>query len=109
MDAEVVNASNTLAKTILEAYGPWGTFGILSFILFALAGWKFWADWKTDREVHLALAEKEKTIQRMANMERFLRAALFKHLGWTEKDIMTHIYNGGLDVNGSDGEKGKTQ
>ena len=62
-------------------------------MLMAVAfSWRVYQDYRRDRETNALVAEKERTIQRLAADNRELRIALLKNLGkWSDEDIQRYI------------------
>lgn len=58
---------------LVGTFGPWGTVILVALVLATLFFWKVYKDRQADEARNLALAEKERTIQRLANQERTWR------------------------------------
>ncbi len=58
---------------LVSTFGPWGTVILIVGGLAVLFLWKVYKDKQADKARDLALAEKERTIQRLANQERTWR------------------------------------
>jgi len=84
----VIEAFRKLLEVLIANYGTWGTLGIFAFIILASFGWKFYNNYRKDKEVNLALQEKDRTIQRLAEQERNFRILFFKEkAGWTDEQV----------------------
>lgn len=61
-------------------------------LLVITGGWKIYNLRRKDREVNLALKEKDRTIQRLAEQERNFRILFFKEKGgWTDEQIKQFV------------------
>jgi hypothetical protein len=90
--ADVINALNNLVKSLVAIFGAWGTIGIAAGVLIVTGGWKIYNIRRKDREVNLALKEKDRTIQRLAEQERNFRILFFKEkAGWTDEQIQQFV------------------
>ncbi len=81
-----------LVKMVLDwLIANYGAGGTVTIFLGACIIWflfRLYTDWRKDKEVHLTLDEKEKTINRLANDNRELRAMFLKQvLKWSNQDI----------------------
>lgn len=75
-------------EALVAAFGPVGTVLLLLAVVALSAGWRFYQDKRKDREFDLLIAEKDKTIQRLASQERSYRAIFFKEkMGLSEDEI----------------------
>jgi hypothetical protein len=92
MDEQTVKAiqlAQEIINALIKYFGPTGTLGIiaLGYIIFSIAP-RLYADYRKDREINLALEEKEKSIQRLANDNRNWRAIFLKEkLKWSDEEI----------------------
>lgn len=85
---DVLDALNNFIQTLIANYGRWGTIAIFAVITLASAGWRIYQQRRKDKEVNLALKEKDRTIQRLAEMERNFRILFLKEKGgWTDEQI----------------------
>lgn len=84
---EVIKAISALLQLLINAFGPLGSLGIVALAYVAVVGGRIYNDLRKDKEVNMVVAEKERTIQRMANIERDLRVQLLKERGWPSGDI----------------------
>jgi hypothetical protein len=85
---DVLDALNNFIQTLIANYGRWGTIGIFLGIALLSAGWRIYQQRRKDKEVNLALKEKNRTIQRLAEQERNFRILFFKEkCGWTDDEI----------------------
>lgn len=90
--ADVINAVNNLVQALVNIFGAWGTIGIAAALIAITAIWKIWNIRRKDREVNLALKEKDRTIQRLAEQERNFRILFFmEKCGWSEERIQQFV------------------
>lgn len=86
--ADIINALNNLVQVLINNFGAWGTIGIAAAAIAITGGWKVYNIRRKDKEVHLALKEKDRTIQRLAEQERNYRIMFFmEKCGWTSEQI----------------------
>lgn len=84
----IIEAFRKLLEVLIANYGIWGTLGIFAFVILAFFGWKLYNNYRKDKEVNLALQEKDRTIQRLAEQERNFRILFFKEkAGWTDEQV----------------------
>jgi hypothetical protein len=89
---DIIEALTKLVEVVIRTYGPGPTLAISFLAVAAIAGWRIYQQRRKDKEVHLALQEKDRTIQRLAEQERSLRALLFKQLaGWDDETVERFI------------------
>lgn len=101
LDADkAIEATNKLLEFLFRTLGVWGTAIAVLLALVAMVAWRIYNDWRKDREVNLALAEKDKTISRLAAQERGWRVQYFKaSLGWTDEQIEKFlVQNDPIDI-----------
>jgi hypothetical protein len=85
---EFLDALRNLIQSLVNIFGTWGTIGIIVGLVVISGGWKIYNIWRKDKEVNLALQEKDRTIQRLAEQERNLRVLFFKEkCGWTDEQV----------------------
>ena len=90
----ILNALNGILNTLLNNYGPGGTLAILILVIAVSVGWRLFIDWRRERKIDRALAEKEETIQRQAGEIRMYRALFLKEkAGWDDEMINRFIGN----------------
>ena len=90
----ILDAFNGILNTLLNNYGPAGTLAILIGLVVLSFGWRLFTDWRRERKIDRALAEKEETIQRQAKEIRMYRALFFKEkAGWDDNLINKFIGN----------------
>lgn len=90
--AEFLDALDKLVHSLVNIFGPWVTLGIVAVVVAITGGWKIWNIKRKDREVNLALKEKDKTIQRLAEQERNYRILFFKEkCGWSDEQIQQFV------------------
>lgn len=84
----VIDAIKDLLEVLIAHYGAGGTLAIFAVVVLALFGWKVYNNYRKDKEVNLALQEKDRTIQRLAEAERNFRILFFKEkAGWTDEQV----------------------
>lgn len=84
----IIDALSRFIQVLIANYGIWGTLGIFGFIFLLFFGWRVYNNYRKDREVNLALQEKDRTIQRLAEQERNYRILFFKEkAGWTDDQV----------------------
>lgn len=89
---EILNAIGGLVEALVAAFGPVGTVILLLAVVALSAGWRFYQDRRKDREFNLLIAEKDKTIQRLASQERSYRAIFFKEkMGLSDEELQMLI------------------
>src|SRR5215211_7251011 len=85
---EFLDALRNLIQSLVNIFGIWGTIGIIAALVVISGGWKLYNIWRKDKEVNLALQEKDRTIQRLAEQERNLRILFFKEkAGWSDEQV----------------------
>lgn len=88
MGEKVIAALTELLRLILTTFGPWGTVGLAILIYVGFLGLKYYNDRRKDTEVHLALAEKEKAVQRVSNDLRLYKILELKEKhGFTDDQV----------------------
>ncbi len=88
MSGEILTGIKEILALIIANYGPNGTIGliILIYILFWIK--KLYDDHKKKIEVNEVIAEKERTVQRLANEVRMWRTLELKEKRhWTDEQI----------------------
>jgi hypothetical protein len=90
--AEIINALNNLVQALVNNFGAWGTIGIAVALVVITGVWKIYNIRRKDRETNLALKEKDRTIQRLAEQERNYRILFFKEkCGWTDEQVLLFV------------------
>jgi hypothetical protein len=90
--ADVINALNNLVNSLVALFGAKVTIGIVVVIVGLTTWWKIWNIKRKDKDVDLALKEKDRTIQRLAEQERNYRILFFKEkCGWTDEQIQQFV------------------
>lgn len=95
--ADGLDAAVRLADLLIKAYGPWGSLGIVMAWVAGSLLWRVYQDHKREQEVYAVVQEKERTIQRMAKIERDLRVALFKAWGYSVDEIERLVIKADFD------------
>jgi hypothetical protein len=89
---QVVQALLSLLGWFEQTFGANLTLLLLVGGVLMTFGWRLYQHWREDREVNLALEEKEKSIQRLAADNRELRILLFKQVfGWSDVQVERYI------------------
>lgn|SRR5690554_506968 len=70
MDSELIDALRALLEALISRFGPGGTILLIGGFFLAFAARRVYLDWRADRLMNQALAEKERSIQRIADQER---------------------------------------
>ncbi len=78
LSSEVIKAIGELITLLVDKFGTERVFWLAVIILICSFIWKLWADGKKDREINIALEEKDRTIQRLASENREYRILIFK-------------------------------
>jgi uncharacterized membrane protein YccC len=87
-DETFLQSARELLTLLLDRFGAGGTIALVVVVLLALFAWRRYSDWRTDRMIDRALAEKERTIQRLANQERtWRRFFLTQHLNIPAEEV----------------------
>ncbi len=85
---QIIDAISNLIQVLIDSFGKVPTIvGILLFLGVAI-GWRIYTDWRRDKMINALVAEKDKTIQRLAESERQFRVLFFKEqLGWSDEQV----------------------
>jgi len=87
-DEDVLDAIGRLFQALVDAYGPVGTLGILVVVVALFTGWRMYQDYRSGKEYRALTAEKERTIQRLAEDNRLWRTLYLKEEhGWTDEQV----------------------
>lgn len=87
-DPKDVDAFTKAFETLIKYYGPYGTLAIIVIIALAFTSWRLYQQWQERRKTDKTLAEKDQTIQRLAQQERSHRRIIFKLLtDWSNEEI----------------------
>ena len=90
--AEFLDALDKLVHSLVGIFGPWVTLGLVAAVIAITGAWKIWNIKRKDNEVNLALKEKDKTIQRLAEQERNFRILFFmEKCGWSDEQIQQFV------------------
>lgn len=73
MNTKIFEAIQSLLDLLIRNFGPSGTITLVVMLLLLMGGYRVYRDWRTDRAIQRALDEKERSIQRLANLERTWR------------------------------------
>ncbi len=86
--ANILNAISHLVEVLVASFGALGTC-LLIFAIIAIGFlYLYWQYRKKNKDADELIKEKDRTIQRLANMERELRAMLFCQMsGWSEEKV----------------------
>lgn len=88
---ENLNALSQLFKTLVDLFGPWGTAGLLFAGPLLAFAWRAFNQWVKEREVHQAIAARDKEIARLAEIEKEYRIGILIRDGWTNEQISRFI------------------
>lgn len=96
--AAIIDAIVRLLDVLIRNFGQVGTL-IIALAIVALASlWRVYNDRRKDKEVNAVIAEKDKTIQRLAEQERNYRILFFKEkAGWTDEEIDRFVMKNDFD------------
>jgi hypothetical protein len=83
----LVKALQNFYDDLVRHYGSSGTLLLLLLVFLIFVGWNLYQHWKSRRDVNEALAEKERSIQRLASQERAWRAYFFRQQGLSNEEI----------------------
>lgn len=87
MDAETLQKCLEIAEWVRINIGTWPL-----YVAFALwVAWVVWGEYRRWSEESKVIAEKERTIQRLAADNRLLRIQHLKSQGWTDEDIDRYL------------------
>ena len=78
--ADTLEAIAKLVKALVEIFGVKGFLSFLLLIIVLSIGKRIYNDRRKDNEVNLALDEKDRTIQRLAEDKRLQRILIFKKI-----------------------------
>lgn len=73
LNEKVLQAARDILNALIGAFGPLGTVALVGAGLLVMFAFRVYKDKRADRTIDRALAEKERTIQRLANQERTWR------------------------------------
>lgn len=117
MDAspEFFDSLTKFLEFLIARYGNWGTVGIGAALLLVGILWRLYNDYRKDKETNAVVAEKDRTIQRLAEQERNYRILFLKEkAGWTDEQIrlfvMKNDFENGVTARRMlEGDKPKTE
>lgn len=86
--ADIIKAFTRLVEVFVASFGKWGTLAIFGVALLLAISWRLYNDYRKDKEVNGIIAEKDRTIRRLADQERHYRILFFQEkAGWTDEQI----------------------
>ena len=89
---KIIEAIIKLLELLFQTLGVGGTFVAIVVAVGASAAWRIYNDKKKEKEIDKAIAEKDRTISRLAAQERAWRIQFFKEAkGWTDEQIDKYI------------------
>lgn len=89
---EFLEAVNRLLELLIGNFGAWPTVALIVVFIIAAFGFRYYNDRRRDREIDLLIAEKDKTIQRLAESERMYRALFLRQqTDWSDEQIEQFI------------------
>lgn len=85
---QIIDALSRLVQVLIDSFGKIPTIvGILLFLAVAIA-WRVYSDKRRDKMIDALIAEKDRTIQRLAESERQFRVHFFKEqAGWSDDEV----------------------
>ena len=85
---KTLQSAYPILKLLLTTFGPYGSVFVMVLIYLMFFGWRKYNEYQRDKEIQAALAEKEKSVQRLANEVRMWRIAELKEKrNWTDEEI----------------------
>lgn len=85
---KTLHSAYPIIALLLDKFGAWGSVGLLVILYLMAFGWKKYNEIQRDKEIKAALAEKEKSVQILANEVRMWRIAELKEKrNWTDEQI----------------------
>jgi hypothetical protein len=90
--SEIIKALTHLVEVLVANFGALGTIIIVASLLLVAFLWRRYNDYRRDKATNDLLAEKDRTIQRLAEEARNFKILHFKEkLGWTDEQITLFI------------------
>lgn len=88
MSGEILTGIKEILALIIANYGPYGTIGLFLVVYVLLWIKRLYDDYKKKKEENEVIAEKERTVQRLANEVRMWRTLELKEKRhWTDEQI----------------------
>lgn len=88
-----IKALTELSRLILESFGAEKTIGIIIGLVLLSIIYRLYSDYRKDKEVNAVIAEKERTIQRLAQDNREWRILFLKEkYNWSVEEIERFIH-----------------
>lgn len=88
MSGEILTGIKEILALIIANYGPYGTIGLILIIYILFWIKRLYDDYKKKKEENEVIAEKERTVQRLANEVRMWRTLELKEKRhWTDEQI----------------------
>lgn len=88
MDDKTLAVLKQILELLLQYFGPYGLVGVAFGSCVLIFLYRLYCDYQKRQEVNLALEEKEKSIQRLANEVRMYRATVLKEkFKWSEEEV----------------------
>ncbi len=88
MSEGMLDAIRKILEIVFNTFGSSGTIFFVILIFFLCFGWRKYNDSRKDKDTNTALAEKERTIQRLSNEVRFWKEVyLSENKGWPPEKI----------------------
>ena len=85
---KILQGISGLINALVANFGAWGTVGVAVLVYLAFFFWRHYTDKRKDKEAESVLADKEKTVQRLANEVRMWRIVYFKEVHkWTDDQV----------------------
>lgn len=89
--ANIIIAITGLIELLLGAFGPWWTLAIVVLAALVPIGVLYWQQRQKDKRVDQLIAEKERSINRLAEQLRDLRVKLLVKDGWLLSDAISFV------------------
>ncbi len=89
---KIIEAVTKMLELLFRTLGVGGTIGIATVFILLSVAWRIYNDKQKEKEINLALAEKDRTISRLAAQERVWRIQFFKETkGWSDEQIDKYL------------------
>lgn len=91
---DLLVAVQELLDFLITSFGPWPTVILVVVVISAAFGFRLYNDKRRDREIDMLIAEKDRTIQRIAESERMYRALFLRQqTDWSDEQIERFVMN----------------
>ncbi len=90
--AKFIDSLGAFFDKIVSYYGPWGAIGVTLGVYVLFWFFRLYTDKRKDKHIEALIAEKERTIQRLASREREYRVFFFMNMAnWTAEQVNQFI------------------